>query len=263
MALSRRILVVASSAVLLLVIAISLSVTISVRTPIRNFFQASTAQAATIGKTDGPVGGKAQINGTDFDRVDVWDGSSIVPGSSIPPVMTATEEGLLGTVATPQSSAAWTAEGVIGPIATATPTPPAAPQAPPPQPQFPIIALSYDGSGGPKHCRGSLLQKMRFPPPLSTWKTGKCINLPSQARCGLFISSKGDNCEAQLFNMPDCLNTTKTYVNTVVFMPEERPVGALWRSMFVKCGVEVPEAKMLDPGILGDKLKSKPKPGGG
>lgn len=63
--------------------------------------------------------------------------------------------------------------------------------------------------------------------------------------------------------MPDCLNTTKTYVNTVVFMPEERPVGALWRSMYVKCGVEVPEAKMLDPGILGDKLKTKPKPGGG
>jgi len=63
--------------------------------------------------------------------------------------------------------------------------------------------------------------------------------------------------------MPDCYNTTRTYVNTVVFMPEERPVGALWSSMWVKCGVEVPEAKMLDPSVLGDKLKTKPKPGGG
>jgi hypothetical protein len=263
MALSRRILVVASSAVLLLVIAISLSATIDVQ-PIRHFFQVSTAQAATIGKTEGSVGGKAQLNGTDFDRVDVWHGSSLVPGTPIPSAILATEEGVIVASATPKSSAAWSAEGVIGPIATVTPTPLAAPQAPPSQPQFPIVALSYDGSGGPKHCRGSLLQKMRFPPPLSTWKNGTCINVPgSQARCGLFISSKGDNCEAQLFNMPDCLNTTKTYVNTVVFMPEERPVGALWRSMFVKCGVEVPEAKMLDPGILGDKLKSKPKSGGG
>lgn len=50
--------------------------------------------------------------------------------------------------------------------------------------------------------------------------------------------------------MPDCLNTTRTYVNTVVFMPEERPVRALW-SILVQCGVEVPDASLIDPGILG------------
>lgn len=47
-------------------------------------------------------------------------------------------------------------------------------------------------------------------------------------------------------------------MNTVVFMPEERAVGALWRSMFVRCGVEAKEVGMLDPAILGGLLK---KPG--
>jgi hypothetical protein len=54
-----------------------------------------------------------------------------------------------------------------------------------------------------------------------------------------------------------------TYVNTVVFMPEERPVGALWNSMWVKCGVETPEASLIDPAILGGLIKPGKKPGGG
>jgi hypothetical protein len=266
MALTRRILIVASSVFLLLLIALSLATAIEVRAPVARIIQVKHAQAAKIGDADQVVGGKAKLNGTDFDRVDVWHGTSLVPGTSLttPSAMTATEEGMIGATPTPRPSPSWDGEGVIGPIATPSPSlkPVPAPR-PPTTPQLPVVALSYSGSGGPKHCRGRVLQQMRFPPPLERWKNGTCVNLPSEARCGIFVSSKGDNCEAQLFNMPDCYNTTMSFVNTVVFMPEERPVGALWSSMWVKCGVEVPEAKMLDPSVLGDALKPKPKPGGG
>ncbi|KZM27453.1 hypothetical protein ST47_g1410 [Ascochyta rabiei] len=145
-----------------------------------------------------------------------------------------------------------TDEGMIGDQETPAPSPP------PPPPALQILALSYSGSGGPKHCRGSLLQKTAFERPAAQWKDGSCINLPGDARCGVFYAEKGDNCEAQLFNEADCSNTSMSYVNTVVFMPEERPVGALWRSMWVKCGVDVPEAVMLDPAILGGALGKKP-----
>jgi hypothetical protein len=266
MAVARRIIIVSTSVALILVIALSLASSIELRAPPSNIIQVTVAQAARIGESDNVVGGKAKLNGTDFDRADIFHGSSIVPGTRLPTqrVMTATDEGMLGLTPTPRPSD-WHDQGEIGPIATPTPSrrPAPAPRPPPTTPQIPIVALSYSGAGGPKHCRGKVVQQMRFPPPLAQWKNGTCINLPSEARCGLFLSSKGDNCEAQLFNMPDCLNTTMSFVNTVVFMPEERPVGALWSSMYVKCGVEVPDAKMLDPAMLGDALKPKPKPGGG
>jgi hypothetical protein len=266
MAVARRIIIVSTSVALILVIALSLASSIELRAPPSNIIQVTVAQAARVGESDNVVGGKAKLNGTDFDRADVFHGSSIVPGTRLPTqrVMTATYEGMLGLTPTPRPSD-WHDQGEIGPIATPTPSrrPAPAPRPPPTTPQIPIVALSYSGAGGPKHCRGKVVQQMRFPPPLAQWKNGTCINLPSEARCGLFLSSKGDNCEAQLFNMADCINTTMTFVNTVVFMPEERPVGALWSSMYVKCGVEVPEAKMLDPAMLGDALKPKPKPGGG
>ncbi|CAN9137321.1 unnamed protein product [Alternaria alternata] len=238
---SRRMVLVASSVSLLLFIAISLATAIEVRGPTPQIIQINFAQAARVGDGDDVVAAKALLNGTDFDRGDVYNGSTIVSGATL-------------------TSASWSAEGVLGPIAT--PTPSAAPvPRPPTTPQIPILALTYAGAGGPKHCRGELLQKTYFPPPLEKWKNGTCITLPSEARCGVFYSNKGDNCEAQLFNMPDCYNTTRSYVNTVVFMPEERAVGALWSSMWVRCGVDVPEAKMLDPSILGGALKKKP--GGG
>ncbi|KAF2030423.1 hypothetical protein EK21DRAFT_65465 [Setomelanomma holmii] len=265
MAVAGRVLIIASSVFLILVIALSLATAIEVRAPLPKIHQVVIAQAAKIGESNRPVGAKAKLNGSDFDRVDVWHGTSLAPlaspGKPLPSAMTATEEGMLGVSPTPRASASWSAEGVIGPIATPSSKP--TPKPPTPQsPQYPIVALSYSGSGGPKHCRGNLLQKMTFPPLPEKWKNGTCINLPSEARCGLFVSNKGDNCEAQLFNMRDCYNTSRTLVNTVVFMPEERPVGALWSSMWVKCGVEVPEAHMLDPSILGGALKPKPKPGG-
>jgi hypothetical protein len=261
MAVPRRILIVGSSVLLILLIALSLATAIEVRAPPQDVIQVTLAQAQKLGGADRVVGAKAKLNGTDFDRGDVWRGTSLASaGTPSPSAMIATEEGTLGATSRPRPDASWSAEGVIGPIATPTPSPVPAPR-PPQGPRIPVVALSYSGSGGPKHCRGELLQQQVFPPPLQQWKKGSCINLPSEARCGVFFSSKGDNCEAQLFNMPDCYNTTTTYVNTVVFMPEERAVGALWSSMWVKCGVEVPEAKMLDPSILGGALKKKP--GGG
>jgi hypothetical protein len=63
-----------------------------------------------------------------------------------------------------------------------------------------------------------------------------------------------------LFNMAGCYDSPKTYVNTVVFMPEERAVGGIWRSMLVRCGIDVPEIGQLDPSILSGVLR---KPGGG
>lgn len=64
--------------------------------------------------------------------------------------------------------------------------------------------------------------------------------------CGTFIGgggeakdSKHEGCEAMLFAERGC----RMYVNTVVFRAarEAKPVGGWWRSLRVRCGVEVPE----------------------
>ncbi|KAF2117092.1 hypothetical protein BDV96DRAFT_644525 [Lophiotrema nucula] len=224
------------------------------------------AQAAKFEQSHrGAEGAGGKINGTDFHRGDIIDGSSTLsngPAQTIaltaepkPTNPTTMPEGFIGAI--PTSSPTTNDEGYIGPMET--PQSSAIP-VPPTGPQFPIFALSYDGSGGPKHCRGELVQKLNLPPPASAWKNGTCIDLPKMARCGVFFAGKDDHCEAQLFNMESCLNTTQSFVNTVVFMPEERTVGAYWRSMYVKCGVEAPVAGLLDPSVLGDLLV---KPGGG
>jgi hypothetical protein len=105
-----------------------------------------------------------------------------------------------------------------------------------------------------------MLQKLSIPRPVSQWKAGICVDLPAEAQCGVFFAGKEDNCEAQLFNSPACYNTTQTYVNTVVFLPEKRAIGGMWRSMFVRCGIDVPVVGQLDAGILGGVYK---KPGEG
>ncbi|KAL6709801.1 hypothetical protein ACN47E_000586 [Coniothyrium glycines] len=260
MAAARRLLLITSSVLLLLLIALSLATAIELRTPPQKFIQITVAQAAKLRLSHDAVGAKAKLNGTGFDRGDVWHGTSLISGATaLPTMVTATQEGLIGFTPSAPASASWSAEGVLGPVATPTASRAPAPR-PPPAAQMPIVALSYAGSGGPKHCRGALVQQKVFAPPLDDWKNGTCINLPSEARCGVFFAGKNDNCEAHLFNMANCYNTSRTYVNTVVFMPEERPVGALWSSMFVRCGVAVPDVKMLDPSILGGALK---RPGGG
>lgn len=269
MAITRRVLLLASSASLLLLIAISLATAIEIRAPLPQLFQHAVAQAVQVDASNQKVGAaKAKLNGTDFDRGDIWHGTSLVPGSVVtkplPSAMTNTEEGMLGATPTPRPTPSWDADGVLGPNHTPTPSPlPVAPKPVPPVAQMPIVAMSYAGSGGPKHCRGKMIQKMQFARPIDNWRNGTCIDLPSEARCGIFWSAKGDNCEARLYNVPKCHDTARTYVNTVVFMPEERPVGALWQSMKVSCGVDVPEAKLIDPAVLGGLLKPKPKPGGG
>lgn len=257
LSLPRRVLLTASSVALILFIALTLATSFEARAQPPTVIQISAAQAAHIGNADEIVAAKGLLNGTAFNHGDVLEGTSILPGITLPTATLNTEEGLIGFTPTPEASATWSAEGVLGPIPAPTSTP--VPKLrPPPSAQMPILALTYSGSGGPKHCRGELLSKTQFPPPIETWKKGMCINLPSEARCGVFFSNKGDNCEAQLFNEADCYNSTRTYVNTVVFMPEERAVGGLWSSMWVRCGIDVPEAKMLDPSILGGALR---KPG--
>jgi hypothetical protein len=208
----------------------------------------------------------ARLNGTGIDRVDIYSGTSTVKANATgtyaitltaTPAMT-TEEGMIGETKTPVPTPSEEDPGYIGPIESETPV--ARPPPRPAPPQLPILALSYSGDGGPFHCRGDLLQKLTVPRPASAWKNGTCVDLPADAQCGVFFAGKDDNCEAQLFNMPGCFNTSRTYVNTVVFMPEERTVGAIWRSMFVRCGVDAPEAGLIDPAILNGLLK---KPGGG
>ncbi|KAJ4371747.1 hypothetical protein N0V86_008300 [Didymella sp. IMI 355093] len=257
MAISRRLVLLLAATFLLLLVAMLLATAIEIRAPPPKLRAVTLAQAAKYGESEREILAKALLNGTDFDRGDILNGTTIAPAVHTP-TLTRTDEGMIGDQETPAPTPS-ADEGYIDSYPTSRPVAQPTPQS---NAQIPILALSYSGSGGPKHCRGSLLQKMSFARPAAQWKAGSCINLPSDARCGVFYSEKGDNCEAQLFNEADCYNTTTTYVNTVVFMPEERPVGALWRSMFVKCGIDVPEAKMLDPAILGGALGPKKPPVG-
>lgn len=260
MAIPRRLILLLTATFLLLVVAMLLATSIEIRAPPPKMLAVTLAQAAKYGESDRELAAKALLNGTGFNRGDILNETTVAP-AAYTPTMTVTDEGIVGDHETPAPTSSVPDEGYIDTDPTSPPH--VSPTSHAPQTlQIPILALSYSGSGGPKHCRGSLLQKMAFARPAAQWKNGSCINLPSDARCGVFYSEKGDNCEAQLFNEADCYNTTMSYVNTVVFMPEERPVGALWRSMFVKCGVDVPEATMLDPAILGGALGPKKPPVG-
>lgn len=109
---------------------------------------------------------------------------------------------------------------------------------------LPITVTIFSGSPGPKRCRGSPLTTLVLPRPegLGLRTGSQCYNLPSVAGCGDFVANKDDGCEARLFAEPACVS----YVNTAVFMPENRAVGGLWRSMSVECGIPAP-----DPATLG------------
>jgi hypothetical protein len=254
MAIPRRITLLLSSVALILITALLLATALELRAPLPKMVAVSVAQEAKYGEYEREIQAKARINGTEFDRGDILNGTatasiayslSATTKTTMPTPMTMTQEGLIGFDQTPTPSASSST-----PVATPSQAP-----APPKAPQMPILAMSFSGSGGPKHCRGQMIHKMKFAPPAANWKEGACINLPSQARCGVFFAGKDDHCEAQLFNADNCRNNSMTYVNTVVFMPEERPVGALWNSMWVKCGVETPEASLIDPAILGGLIK--------
>lgn len=273
MAIPRRYVIIASSITLIIIIAVSLATSLEIRAAPQRRVQLPKAQLAK----DGQVQAEAQragakVNGSAIDRADILHGTSTVAGDQTAtwlltvtarPTTIQSDEGMIGATPTANPSTSLADEGFIGNIAASLlPKPSTHPPPPPaPIPQIPIVAMSYAGDGGPKHCRGELLQKTSLPRPATDWRNGTCVDLPAHARCGVFYSAKGDNCEAQLFSMDGCYNTTETYINTVVFMPEERPIGAVWKSMYIRCGIDAPEPALIDPSILGGALKKKP--GGG
>ncbi|OIW24723.1 hypothetical protein CONLIGDRAFT_685671 [Coniochaeta ligniaria NRRL 30616] len=109
---------------------------------------------------------------------------------------------------------------------------------------LPITVTIFSDSPGPKICRGSPAASLTLPRPdgLGLRTGSQCYNLPSVAGCGNFVANKDDGCEARLFEEPACVS----YVNTAVFMPENRAVGGMWRSFSVECGIPAP-----DPASLG------------
>jgi hypothetical protein len=69
------------------------------------------------------------------------------------------------------------------------------------------------------------------------------------------VASKEAGCEARLFSEPGC----RMYLNTAVFIPEERAVGGQWRSVGVRCGVPAPDPESLGPPPLAGLMR---RPGG-
>jgi hypothetical protein len=277
---SRRIAVVATSIFLFLLLAISLatSLKLEARVPPPKLIKISLAQAQRMEQADRDLmKGKAKINGSDFDRASIFPAPTVyLTAEATPariPTMTTTVpfgqaptssidegDGMIGLSKTSQPSP--TGDDPASIPATSAAIEPVSPTSALPSNQLPILALTYTGASGPKHCRGDLIQKLSLAPPGTAHKNGTCVSLPSMARCGVFFADKEAGCQADLFESEGCENTTMSYVNTVVFLPEERSVGAYWKSMWVKCGVEAPEAKLLDPGLLGGLVKGQKKGGG-
>jgi hypothetical protein len=124
---------------------------------------------------------------------------------------------------------------------------------------LPITVTIFSGSPGPKTCRSSALASLTLPRPegLSLRTGAQCYNLPSPAGCGIFVANKDDGCEARLFAEPFCVS----YVNTAVFVPENRAVGGLWRSFSVECGIPAPDPDALGaPPLQGMMTGMKQRP---
>jgi hypothetical protein len=123
---------------------------------------------------------------------------------------------------------------------------------------LPITLSIFSGSPGPKNCRGSLLTTLTLPPPegLGQRTGSQCYNLPSVGGCGNFVANKDDGCEARLFGEPGCVE----YMNTAVFMPEDRAVGGVWRSLAVECGVPAPDPATLGKPPLQGMIKGIKRP---
>jgi len=91
----------------------------------------------------------------------------------------------------------------------------------------------------------------------NTASSEKCFDMPvgRPVGCGVFVANKRDGCQARLFSEPKC----RIYANTVVFLPEERVVGGLWRSLGVRCGIPEPDPESLGvpplQGVLGGHRK--------
>ncbi|KAH6617210.1 hypothetical protein F5144DRAFT_615865 [Chaetomium tenue] len=130
-------------------------------------------------------------------------------------------------------------------------------------PDIPITATIFSGVPGPSTCRGHILLQLTLPQPAPAPADGArppppqpetCYTLPpsqshsqgTTAGCGIFLASKAAGCEARLFSEPGC----RAYVNTAVFVPEERAVGGRWRSVGVRCGVVPPDLGGLRPPLV-------------
>jgi hypothetical protein len=79
------------------------------------------------------------------------------------------------------------------------------------------------------------------------------------------MANKPDGCEAQLFVDVGC--KFQNYMNTAVFMDEDRTVGGVWRSMSIECGLPIPDPSTLGQApfqdlMRGSIIKEKGKGGG-
>lgn len=131
-------------------------------------------------------------------------------------------------------------------------------------PNLPITATIFSGVPGPSTCRGRVILQLNLPPPpphsssssetttTTTPTKETCYSLPQPAGCGNFLASKDAGCEVRLFSERDC----KVYVNTAVFIPEDRAVGGVWRSLAVRCGVPAPDPEALGPPPLVGLMKT-------
>ncbi|KAF2838556.1 hypothetical protein M501DRAFT_1016649 [Patellaria atrata CBS 101060] len=117
---------------------------------------------------------------------------------------------------------------------------------------LPIIAPLHTGTAGSKSCHGPSLPPLSLSPPGIQHTKPVCYTLPATAECGIFVANKDDRCEARLYSVSNCGGPEQEeegpwYQNTAVFMPEIRPVGGMWRSVSVRCGV----VKDVDTGVIG------------
>lgn len=124
------------------------------------------------------------------------------------------------------------------------------------EPLVPIQATFFSGSEGPKACRGHPIALIDLPKPvgLSTPTAKQCYNFPRQqtSGCAVFMANKIDGCQASVFAETNC----RTYMNTMAFMPEERPVGGNWRSVSVQCGMPEPDPATLGKPPMMDQMTS-------
>ncbi|KAF3762822.1 hypothetical protein M406DRAFT_223218, partial [Cryphonectria parasitica EP155] len=113
------------------------------------------------------------------------------------------------------------------------------------EPFIPIKATFYSGSEGPKACRGGVIAviNMQKPSLPGAPTTPQCYNFPSlqSSGCATFLANKADGCEASVYAETNC----RSYMNTMAFMPENRPVGGNWRSVKVQCGLPEPDMSTL------------------
>lgn len=153
-------------------------------------------------------------------------------------------------------------QSVVPPAASSSPSmaprPATAAPSMPAKPILPITATMYSGSPGPKDCRGTPILRVNLPkgPGIDTPKGPTCYNIqatPHMAQCGTFTANQEDGCQAKLFSDPGCTN----FANLAVFGDELRPMGGMFQSVEIVCGIVSEQ-----PGPLNLNLPKVQKPAG-